>query len=233
MRGLITVRITSRSLRRPVILAAAVVLLHFLFVVAYFGMGWRSYTLRYIADLNKENTFGTWLSAVFLLAAAVVAGLLACRTDRTNRRGWLTIAAVLTVASVDEIATFHEIVGEVVRRSLDLGGVLLYAWVLPVGLVVAVLAASLLPFLVRLPRSIGRAMIIAGFIYVVGALGMELAEGWLDTRQLGNVGTAILTGAEEAMEMGGALLALSAMLDHAGGLRISILDREMVPVAEE
>jgi hypothetical protein len=62
-------------------------------------------------------------------------------------------------------------------------------------------------------------MIIAGMIYLAGALGLELAEGWLDARQLG---TAILTGFEEAMEMGGALLFLWVLLNHSGGLHISI-----------
>jgi hypothetical protein len=107
----------------------------------------------------------------------VVAELLAQREGRTNRRGWRTIAVMLTAASIDKVATFHELLGGALRRLLDLGGVFLYAWVLPAGLVVAVLGGSLLPFLLRLPRRVGRLLIVAGLIYVLGALGLELAEG--------------------------------------------------------
>jgi hypothetical protein len=46
---------------------------------------------------------------------------------------------------------------------------------------------------------------------------------------MGNVGTAILTGVEEAMEMGAVLLALSALLDHAGELRISLPGPAVAP----
>jgi hypothetical protein len=229
MRKTAEIRITTRSLRGLLLVAVGLVLLHFVYVVAYFGLGWRSYTLRYIADLNSENTLGTWFSTFVLAGAAVVAGLLAERDGRTNHRGWRTIAVMLTAASIDEVATLHELVGGALRRSLDLDGVFLYAWVLPAGLIVAVLAGSLLPFLLRLPRPGGQLLIIAGLIYVLGALGLELAEGWLDARHMGNVATAILTGIEEAMEMGGVLLALSALLGHAGELRISLPGPAVAP----
>ena len=228
-RGAAEIRITPRFLRGLLLVAVGLVLLHFFYVVARFGLGWPSDTLRYIADLNSENTLGTWFSTFVLAGAALVAWLLAEPEGRSNRRGWRTIAAMLTAASIDEVATFHELVGAALRSSLDLDGVFLYAWILPAGLVVAVLGVSLLPFLLRLPRPVGRLLIIAGLIYVLGALGLELAEGWLDTRQMDSVGTAILTGVEEAMEMGGVLLALSALLGHAGELRVSLPGPAVAP----
>jgi hypothetical protein len=66
-------------------------------------------------------------------------------------------------------------------------------------------------------RSPRRQFLIAGAIYVGGALGMELPLGWWTERAgSDNLVYALIDGVEETMELSGTTLFLLALVEYLG-----------------
>lgn len=216
-------RITQRAVRIPVAIAAVLVGLHFAWVIASFGFDWKSQTAGDLFDLGTESNVGTWLSGVVLLAGGLVAALLAHRAGRDDRRGWAIIAAALVLCSVDEVGAVHEAFSQDVSDGLDTHGVFHYGWVIPAIVVVVAVVIALAPFVRRLPRDVGRPLALGAFVFVGGALGIEMLEGLLDeSHDPASLGNTLVRGGQEIVELAGALLVLWALLGAARHIEVSV-----------
>lgn len=60
------------------------------------------------------------------------------------------------------------------RTLLGTGGVFYFAWVIPGAAFVCLFALAYLGFLLAMPRPIAMTMVLAGIIYVSGAIGAEM-----------------------------------------------------------
>ncbi len=170
--------------------------------------------------VGAERSIATWLAAALLGMAAVGAALLGERDAGESPRhawAWRGLSLLLLLFSVDEVATIHERVGGKLESWFDFDGLFRFAWVVPGIAVVIALACLFVPFLRRLPRSIARRLVIAGVVFVAGALGMEMVGGCIVTQH----GTdamhesalyALIEICEEALEMLGVLILLDALL---------------------
>ena len=68
------------------------------------------------------------------------------------------------------------------RAWLNTGGLLYFAWVIPAALLLVVFAVLYFSFLVDLPARTRRLFLIAGGVYVGGALGLEILGSYMATR---------------------------------------------------
>ncbi|HWU91247.1 MAG TPA: hypothetical protein VN253_28465 [Kofleriaceae bacterium] len=165
-------------------------------------------------SLSYETNVPTWFSSSLLLLCALAAGSIASAIPRGARWRvhWWGIAIGLGYVSLDEAAELHEHLS----GHFDTGGVLYFDWVIPAVAIVALLAALYLPFVRALPSRTRVRLIIAGVIYIGGALVMELPLGWW-TEHVGadNLGYALIDWFEETLEMIGASLALVALVAHS------------------
>jgi hypothetical protein len=162
-------------------------------------------------DLDEEESFGTWFSALILLAAGQLL-LLQARLARQRAQGWsswwLLLGIGFHILSVDEVVGIHEYVNTVFEDT---------PWTTYAAGLVLVVGLAFLPFLKALPPRTRYLFIIAGAIYVGGAVGVERATDWylvhdlLDTLEY-NLWTAV----EEFMEMAGVILFIYALLDYLG-----------------
>ena len=161
-------------------------------------------------SLSYEHNVPTWLASSLLLACALAAGAIARGAERW-RRHWWGVAAVFAYASLDEAAQLHEHLG----GHLETGGVLYFDWVIPAAAILGVLAAVFLPFVRALPAATRRRLVVAGAIYVGGAVAMELPLGWW-TERAGpdSLGYGLIDWVEETLELIGASLALAALVAH-------------------
>ncbi len=161
-------------------------------------------------SLSHEGNLPTWFSSSLLLLCALAAGSIA-RTRPPGRRHWWGLAIGFSYASLDEAVGIHENLG----GNFDTSGVLYFDWVIPAIAILAVLAAIYLPFVRALPARTRTRLIVAGVIYVGGALLMELPLGWW-TESAGDdgLGYAMIDWVEETMEMVGASLGIVAMVAH-------------------
>jgi hypothetical protein len=156
---------------------------------------------------------------MLIAVAAILSGLCgldARRRDPANIRAWFALAVIFVYLSLDEMISLHELLVPIVGKALHPTGFFLFAWVIVAIPLVAIVGAMFLPFLFRLPRPTARRIVIAGSVFVAGALGMELVGGKLFTDF--GLTPIYYAGAfvEEALEMVGVVLFILVVLDHLG-----------------
>lgn len=201
-----------RTVRRRLLFAAA--------LVSMLGLAVEALHARVTCDaleallpklsLSYEANLPTWFSSSLLLACAVAAGAIA-RERGSLYRHWWFIAVLAAYMSLDEAAEIHEHLGGLVGTN----GVLYFDWVIPAAVLVVALVLAFVPFIRALAPTTRTRLIVAGLVYVGGALLMELPLGWW-TEHHGpdGFGYALIDWCEETMEMVGAVLAFGALLAH-------------------
>jgi hypothetical protein len=168
-------------------------------------------------SLSYEANIPTWYSSCLLFCCGIALGVVSLRVWEERapfRWHWSGLAVIFGYMSMDEAVGFHEHLNSIA----DLPGIFYFAWVIPVGIAVAVLGLVYLKFLRHLPPATRRGFVIAGAIYVTGALGMELPLGyWADQNGEDNLGYALIDFVEEVLEIHGASRFLIALWDYIRG----------------
>lgn len=167
-------------------------------------------------DSGAELSVPTWFSAALLGMCGLVAWLIAGATRRstTDGRMWLLLSVVLTAMSLDEVAGLHERTIQPLRAALDTSGLLHFAWVIPGAIAAAAFAVAMFPFWRRQPRRTRLGMLVAGCLFVGGAVGLEMVSGLFMTRFGPGPATAITSLFEEFLEMAGSTVLLGVLLTH-------------------
>jgi hypothetical protein len=160
-------------------------------------------------DVNSERNVPTAWSALLLLASAVTAATLAVRARGGS--GWLLVAVTCAFLAVDESFELHERLGGLGATVAD--DRLYFAWVVPGAALAAVVGLVLLRRLRSQPAEVRRRLVVAGAVYLAGALVLETVSGQV-LRAFGAGGRAytVVTSVEEGLEMAGASLLLAALL---------------------
>lgn len=169
-------------------------------------------------DLDEENNIPSYFSTVIILIAAAllgIIGVLESRREGSQVHHWRLLALIFLALSFDEFASLHEILIEPVRDRTGGVRVFYFGWVVPGLVFVAVVGAYFLPFVARLEPNSRRRFVIAGTIYVVGVLGVELVEGYIASGS-GEQNWSYITAltVQEAMEMMGMILFIAALIQH-------------------
>ncbi len=205
-------RVTSRELGRWLVIAVA--------IVSGLGLGVELWGARAHGDLvealvprlslSYEANVPTWFASTLLFTCALAAGAIA-REATTYRGHWWGVVGVFAYASLDEAIGLHEHLG----GHVNTGGILYFDWVIWAVAILAVTAIIFLPFVRALAPASRTRLVIAGAIYLTGAVGMELPLGFV-TERLGthNLAYALVDWVEETLEMIGASLALLAFVRH-------------------
>lgn len=157
-------------------------------------------------DVNSERNVPTAWSALLLLACAGTAALLALRGS-----GWLLVAVTCGFLALDESFELHERLGGLGTAVAD--DRLHFAWVVPGAALACVVGLVLLQRLRTQPVEVRRRLVVAGAVYLTGALLLETLSGQV-LRAYGAGGKAytLVTSVEEGLEMAGASLLLAALL---------------------
>ncbi len=175
-----------------------------------------------ILEVDKENSVPTWFSSSVLLLCSVLLATIASVAKRARERyvlHWATLSIIFVVLSMDEVVSGHEMSIEPLRSLLDTGGLLYFAWIIPGGAFVVVFVLAYLRFLFSLPAETRRQFVVAGALYVLGALGLEILGGLQsDLYGESNLTYAAITTVEELLEMIGSALFLYALMRYTGHL---------------
>jgi hypothetical protein len=172
--------------------------------------------MRYLFDLDLENSFPAEFSTLQLLLASVLLLLLfknARSSFPAESAYWLVLAGVFAFLSMDEQFVIHEHFTGPTKRWLGEARVPDFAWVVPYAAFVAVFAGCFFVFWWRLPREVRWKMAAAASIYVGGALGLEL----IGSRLAETVGRSspyylLEVLVEESMELFGIALFIRTLL---------------------
>lgn len=187
--------------------------------------------LRAAFGPSREQTVGTWYASSLLLVAAGLLAVVAA-TERagggSGGRHWWGLAGVFVFLSGDEAIGIHERLGDWVGRRIAGDGVLRWEWVIPYAIFALGVAAIYLPFLLRLPARTRHLFLLAGALYVGGALVLEGVQAQVvETYGTGTVANTVLASVEEAAELAGVIVLIYALLSRLAGharLRLTIDD---------
>ncbi|HWQ33501.1 MAG TPA: hypothetical protein VNQ79_11655 [Blastocatellia bacterium] len=173
-------------------------------------------------ELDGENNLPNWYQSSSILFCAVLLAVIATLRRLSGARyvrHWGGLALIFLLLSLDEAASLHEMLVEPLRAALHTSGSLRYAWVIPGLLFAAGVGLAYLKFLAHLPLRTRVQMIVAGMVFVSGAVGLEMLGGKLrDLYGLQSVQYLGETIAEEFLEMSGILLFIHALTSHLGAL---------------
>lgn len=167
-----------------------------------------------LLDVGQESSLPSWLSTFNLLLAAILAALIwqLPQPGQEGRGGWAATAGLLLFMSLDEGAAIHEVLNEVQRwlvdRQLSPDWFGSHPW-LVLGAPLAALVGSLfLPFLWRMPRHLAGRLILAGGVFLGGAVGLEGAGAVMESAGIDRESLLydLRRIAEEGLEMVGVVI---------------------------
>lgn len=170
-------------------------------------------------DVGGEQTVGAWYSSVLLLLCALVlfhiAGLKR-RFAEPYAMHWLFLALIFFALSMDESVGFHETLIDPMRTLFAAEGIFRFAWIIPAIAGVLVVGAAYLGFVFHLEPLYRNRIILAGVIFLLGAIGFEMMEGAFASFYAAHLviyETAVHV--EDTLEFAGVLLFLHTLLRYA------------------
>jgi hypothetical protein len=206
---------TKRTTLTLVAIMSALLGAHALALQANFNeaLGWKDalgfeYWQVAIFDLDEEESFGTWFSAMILLFASVLLFYIAdcLRSAADSMYRWWTILGLgFGLLSIDEVVGLHELFNSVYEDA---------PWT-TAGISVFVLSGfCFLPFLWHYRWRTSSLFVVAGIIYACGAIGVERYSG----TDINSLGYNMLTGLEEGLEMSAVIFIIYILLDFINGI---------------
>lgn len=173
----------------------------------------------YIFDVDHDNSIPTWYSSFALIIAALLLGLIAAVKVRSGDhffRYWTGLFIIFTFMSIDEVVMIHERAGDVLTALLPhCSGFFHYAWVLFGIPLTLIFVLVYLRFLLHLPSKTAYQFLLAGAIFVAGALGMEMFAARYDSLYGNeNLMFNLITAVEEYLEMLGVIVFIHTLLSY-------------------
>lgn len=175
--------------------------------------------------LGAEASLPTWYSSFQLLICAALLlsiGLRAQRIGEKFSRHWLGLSGLFLYISIDEVATFRESLAQLSEPYVNTTGLLYYSWVIAAIPIVLMLALLYCKFIFNLPKSIRLLVILAGGLFLGGALGLEMLTALIhsasgsqilaDASAEVNLIYSLATTVEETLEMAGVTVFIYALL---------------------
>lgn len=163
-----------------------------------------------------ENSVANWFSATLALISAALLAVIAIAKRAQRDRfalAWTGLAVLFLALAIDDAADVHGQLSYVLHERYQTEGWLLYAWVVP-GIAIAALVGLLYArFLWNLPAGVRLRFLLAGGLYCVSALGLELLEGRQDSASgVENLPYKLMVTVEETVEMGALILFVATLL---------------------
>lgn len=168
-------------------------------------------------DFNSERSFPTLYSFLLLLGASWLLFIISVFVKRQKKghHYWLVLSFIFLFLAIDEALMIHEKIMVYTRMFLNTSGYLYYAWIIPYGILLIIFCVSYLPFLWRLPQTTRQQFILAGTIFVIGAIGIESMGGKQFTLEgEENLTFKILYTIEELFEILGITIFIYALLGY-------------------
>jgi hypothetical protein len=179
----------------------------------------RVFGLVPLFDFDEENNAPTlFTTCLFLINAILFLGLWKVeRITSKPQKLWILFSAIFCFLAIDESCMLHERLIFPLRSLLNTSGFFLFAWIIPYGIAVILLAIFGIPILWRIERRIRFWFVISAVIFITGAIGFEMIGGkYLEMMDM-EVGErdivyGLITTFEESLEMIGLIVFTFALL---------------------
>jgi len=179
------------------------------------------YGFAHLFDLDIEGNVPSLYSAAAIIFSSLLLFVHAAVSKRTNDGmyvSWLGLAAIMLFLGVDEGVAIHEKLSDLLEEYMDADGFFYYLWVIPYAIATSIIGLVYVPFLLKLPARTRALFLAAGFIFVTGAIGVEVfAAREADLHGEWTMTYCVLYSVEEFLEMIGIVVFIYALLSHHGG----------------
>ena len=184
-----------------------------------FGQGFITLVGGFVA-MNEEANLPTWFSSGLLLLVALVLAAIGLARRAIGARyvpHWLGLSLIFFYLSLDEMTQLHEKWGRLLPDALD--PKILYGWTVVGFLIVLAVGLIYFRFLRALTPETRRLFMLAGALYIGGALGFEVIASYSNF-YMGeavydvSLWRIIITHIEETMELAGIVVFLYALLQY-------------------
>jgi len=165
-------------------------------------------------NMDRELNIPTLFSTLLLFSISMLMKKLYTTSGKESPRDWLLLSKIFFFLGLDEAIQIHEIfIIQGFRQYLHpmIGS----TWVIPYGFLAICLAYRYRFFLKQLPRDTSARLVVAGLIYIVGAIGMEIIGSYLIQSGIikwQGFSYGMITGAEETLELLGLIIAIHALI---------------------
>ncbi|PLZ85175.1 hypothetical protein CEN44_22965 [Fischerella muscicola CCMEE 5323] len=169
-------------------------------------------------DLDSEMNIPSLYSAGALLFCSILLATISKAkkaAGNNDYRSWAGLSIVFVYLSFDEFISIHEKLILPLRNALHTRGFLYYPWVIAGAICVALFLLLFWRFVITLPKKIRRLFLIAGTIYIAGAIGAEMVGGfYADYYTDTNMIFVLITTLEEVLEMMGVIVFIYGLLSY-------------------
>lgn len=170
-----------------------------------------------LLDFNLEANLPTYFSSLLLMGNGFLLALIGSRYKALGQKfwHWYGLAAIFIFLAFDEMIQIHEQLRAPMEGLFNTSGLLYFAWFIPYIAVTIIIAIAYFKFMMRLPKKILKLFIIAGMLYVGGAVGMEMLGGWhAEIHGEKTITYALMYSFEELLEMSGAAVFMYALISY-------------------
>lgn len=171
----------------------------------------------YFFDFDWERNLPTFYSSLALLACSFLLYIISTYNSkkRIEHLQWIGLSLIFAFLSIDEITVIHEQLWAPTQKLFNTSGLLYYAWYIPYGALLLILIVVYAKFLLRLPKKVKYLFIVAGCVFVFGAIGIEAVSGSQDELYgQENLTFYLLCTFEELFEMVGVAIFVYALLTY-------------------
>ncbi len=169
-------------------------------------------------SFDVEGNIPTLYSALSVLFCSAILALITrvqWHKPDGKRFYWLGLAILFLLLGLDEGTAIHEKIGTFLESYMDARGALYFLWVVPYGIGTVVLGLIYLKFVWELPKDTRLCFIVAGVVFLTGALGVEmLSAREAELNGYWSLTYSLLYSLEEMLEMLGIVLFIYALLSH-------------------
>jgi hypothetical protein len=172
-----------------------------------------------LTNVGSERNFPALYSSLNLAFASLCCAVVAAMTRKSRMPDvsrWVVLAAGFLYLAFDEALSLHERMSLPIQNLIGKGtlGFRHSFWTIPAFIGLVALALFFLGFLRRLPGRTRLLVVLAGVVYVGGAMGVEYLSGNYAEAHGEKLGYNMIVTVEETLEMSGVILFIYAILDY-------------------
>ena len=206
---------------------------HLISILLVSTIGPQSVLVRRIYDLffpDAEWNIPTLFSTCLFLINAVLFWIVwkAKKAAGEVQRIWLVLSGLFVFLAIDEFVALHEMLIDPLRSLFGASGFFYYAWIIPYGIAVVLLALIMIPIWWRMEKMVRFWFALSAVVFLTGAIGMEMIGGkyYEMMRMKKDLGYVFISTFEESLEMAGLIILTYVLLllvrNHYNGFLIFI-----------
>lgn len=168
-------------------------------------------------NFDQESNLPTLYSALALgFCSYLLAIINTFQKARQSKyaKYWKALSLIFLGLAIDETCSLHELSIPLLRGAINAQGILYFTWVIPAFFLLIIFLIAFRRFIISLPTKTKTLFLLAGIVYVSGALGMELIGGYLADSSGYNTVYGMASSVEELLEMLGIVIFIHGLLSY-------------------